>query len=479
MANTRSCVSTMEKSYFPITTAPESATCLYNRNTHKAHTGRLAPSLASHRSGRNGRKAHNIIPALKQSNQVILWNLANWHLLQILATMQGPFPELVELQLYSKDEALVDIPDSFLGGSAPRLRSFELIGIPCLGLPKLLFSATHLVQLWLSDIPHSWYISPDAMVALLSVSSSLEALCLAFKSPRYHLDGATRRPPLPKRSILPALEYFRFEGATEYLEDLVTLIDTPQLNTLRIRFFNQIDFDCPRLNQFINRTPKHRKHDKAHVQFDHRSAGVLFGVLQILIPRKQQNQRLSSVAQVCSSSFSSTVEDLYIERRLSQLVWKNDATENTLWLQLLLSFSAVKNLYLYKEFAPGIAAALQELPGTRITGVLPSLQNIFVQELEPLGAFQENIGQFVAARQLSGHPITISVWECPLSVAFTFILYHSSRARRACCYSALFASCFRLHFSEDFPVPPFFIVHCTSLRLTRPRICACTRTHDP
>jgi hypothetical protein len=47
----------------------------------------------------------------------------------------------------------------------------------------------------------------------------------------------------------------------------------------------------------------------------------------------------------------------------------------------------VKNLYLSKEFAPGIAAALQELVGARITEVLPSLQNIFVEGLEPLGPF--------------------------------------------------------------------------------------------
>jgi hypothetical protein len=71
----------------------------------------------------------------------------------------------------------------------------------------------------------------------------------------------------------------------------------------------------------------------------------------------------------------------------------------------------VKNLYLFKEFAPGIAAALLELDGGRITEVLPSLRNIFVRGLEPSGPFQEKIGQFVAARQLSSHTITISDWD--------------------------------------------------------------------
>ena len=43
--------------------------------------------------------------------------------------------------------------------------------------------------------------------------------------------------------------------------------------------------------------------------------------------------------------------------------------------------------------------------------MLPSLQNLFVKWLEPSGPFQENIGQFVAARELSGHSITISDWS--------------------------------------------------------------------
>ena len=105
------------------------------------------------------------------------------------------------------------------------------------------------------------------------------------------------------------------------------------------------------------------------------------------------------------------VEDLSIEHQHCRLVWKEYTIENALWLQLLLPFTAVKNLYLSKEFTPGIAAALQELVGVRIIEVLPSLQNIFVEWLEPSGSFQENIEQFVAARQLSDHPIAISVWE--------------------------------------------------------------------
>jgi hypothetical protein len=200
----------------------------------------------------------------------------------------------------------------------------------------------------------------------------------------------------------------------------VTFIDAPQLNTFYIIAFNQIDFDTPRLAQFFNRTPTFRACDKAHVQFGDGSTSFALlarsKTLEISIPCGESDQQLSSIAQVCSSSLPhpSTVEDLHIEHRYRRLVWKNDAIENNLWLQLLLPFTAVMNLYLSKEFAPAIAAALKELAEGRITEVLPSLQNISVEELEPSGPFQENIAQFVVARQLSGHPISISIWNEPI-----------------------------------------------------------------
>ena len=202
----------------------------------------------------------------------------------------------------------------------------------------------------------------------------------------------------------------------------MTRIDTRRLGVMDIRFFNQIDFDCRRLAQFISCTPTIMPPDFVHVLFDDSSAKINlrsrtpnspFDRLLIDISCREPDWQLSSIEQVCNSFLCplSTVLDLHIEHRYSQQVWKDDAIENTLWLQLLLPFTAVKNLYLTKEFVPGITDALKELVGGRITEVLPSLQNIFVNGLQPSGSFQENIGQFVAARQLSDHPIAISVWD--------------------------------------------------------------------
>jgi hypothetical protein len=368
----------------------------------------------------------NVIAALGQSNRVcqivLLYfagRLVDQQLEEVLAAMQVPFPELTVLDLSLYGATLPVIPDSFLDGSAPRLQFVKLYGIPFPGLPKLLLSATHLVQIWLINIPHSGYISPEAIVDLLSVLSSLERLFLEFQSPQSRPDWETRRPPPSKRFVIPALTTLDFKGVTEYLEVLVTFIDTPQLDRMNITFFNQIDFYTPRLAQFINRTPKLAKHD-AHVRFNDTLVRVglsrRLGTLQITISCREPDWQLSSIEQVCNSSLyplSTTVEDLYIQNEYSKLVWKNDAIESTLWLQLLLPFTAAKHLYLSKEFAPGIGAALQGLVGGRIIEVLPSLENIFVEGLKPSEHFQKNIGQFVAARQLSisDHPIAISIWD--------------------------------------------------------------------
>jgi hypothetical protein len=81
------------------------------------------------------------------------------------------------------------------------------------------------------------------------------------------------------------------------------------------------------------------------------------------------------------------------------------------WLEIFHPFTAVKELYLSEKSAPYIAPALQELVGGRTMEVSPMLQNILLEGLEPSGPIPEGIQKFVAARQLSGNPITVSIWE--------------------------------------------------------------------
>ena len=360
----------------------------------------------------------NIVVALGHSDRVYRIDLMlpdhlQWN--KVLATMQVPFPALTDLLLHCKDETGPVIPDTFLGGSAPCLRYLRLERIPFSGIPKLLLSASHLVHLYLHGIPHSGYFSPDAMASCFSVLTSLGTLSPEFLSPRSRPDR-DRRPLPMTRSILPNLTSFWFKGISEYLDDLVARFDSPRLFKLCIAFLHQINinFDNPHLVQFISRSPVFNEPMEAQVEFDFDAVDIQlisgtpddYGELYVTISCGQSDQQLSSIAQVCTNCLPPllTVENLQVFTKdpYSGLDWKDDIEEDQ-WLEFLRPFAAVK-IILSEEFESGIASALQNLVEGRTTEVIPSLKNIFLTRSESSGTFQEAIGQFIAARQLSGHP---------------------------------------------------------------------------
>ena len=360
-------------------------------------------------------------------SQIFLHCTTTSHIEKLCTAMQVPFPKLNVLYLSLgglKLSYVPVLPESFLGGSAPRLRFFSLNAIPFPALPKLLFSATHLVNLWLLNIPHSGYISPEAMAACLSMLTNLKAFRLEFESPQSCPGQETRFPPPVTRSVLPALVYFSFKGVNEYLEDLVSRIDVPRLYSLWISLFNDIHFDTLELNQFISRTPTLEAYNEAHLTFYSREAlvrlqseGPDYRVVQVIILCQVSDWQLSSLAQISTLSLHLflTMEDLYIYEDLdSPSDWKDDI-ENTEWFDLLLPFTAVKNLYLCKKFAPRIAPALQELTGRRTAEVLPALKKLFLEGFRPSEPVQEGIAQFISARQLTNHTIAVSLWDRDLS----------------------------------------------------------------
>jgi hypothetical protein len=365
--------------------------------------------------------ADNIAAALERSdrvNKIRLYGVDSSLLEKGLAAMQEPFPELTHLELSSYDETATILPDSFMGGSAPRLRKIRLRRIPFLGLPKLLLSTTHLVRLHLLNIPHSGYIPPEEMVTALSTLTSLEFLWLRFRSRQSRPD---RRTPFPTRSVLPVLTSFWFKGATEYLEDLVARIDAPRVNDLYIIPFNQIVFDTPQFIKFIKRTPTLKPLEVARVAFKEGAASVKLSsrrasrhvvVIKLEISCSLPGWQISSLEQVCTSCLPplAKLEDLYIyESTILQPDWQ-DNMEN-MRLELLHLFTAAKNLYVSEQFVPRIAPALQELVGDRTTEVLPFLKSIFLEGHQPSGPVQEGIGQFVAARQVTSQPIAVACWE--------------------------------------------------------------------
>jgi hypothetical protein len=102
------------------------------------------------------------------------------------------------------------------------------------------------IALILQGIPHSGYISPEAMVCCLSAFrlTRLEGLDSPWiLNPLYLAltgKGDIRLRPSAQPSLLSLI--FRFEGVSEHPEALVARIDAPLLNGLRVIFLHQTHF---------------------------------------------------------------------------------------------------------------------------------------------------------------------------------------------------------------------------------------------
>ena len=370
----------------------------------------------------------NIIAALNLRGSVSRINLtinsrsAEWE--TFAAVMQDPFPMLEELTLESYYDTMLVISDSFLGGSAPCLQRLCLhhdIVFPA--LPNLLLSANDLIHLDLRDIPHSGYISPEAMVTCISVLTRLESLSLAFRSPRSRPDRAGKFLPPLTRTLLPALTHLEFKGVTEYLEDLVARIDVPLLKYTNITFFNHLVFDMLQFPNLVHRTEKFTVTDQARICLQGNIISIVlspkvetvdFIWLRLVVSCRKLDWQLSALAQVCNSCLPTlpSLERLSIhDDQYPSPDWQDDM-ENTQWLELLRPFTAVKDLYLSEEVALHVAPVLQELFEEQVTEVLPALQDIFIGGLQSSGFVQEVFQKFVAARgrQVSGHPVAIHGW---------------------------------------------------------------------
>lgn len=218
-------------------------------------------------NGRDRWPMDNIVAALEHNDRICqsnLWSIPTWQWEKVLPAMQRPFPTLRRLHIWlvpSKNKAASVAPASFLGGFTPHLQSLRLWSIPFPGLPTLLLSATHLVDLNLQTIPHSGYFSPEAMVTALSVLINLEKLLIEFESSQSRPDQRSQCLPPPTRTLLPVLIQLQFLGASECLEDLIAWIDAPLLVKLSITFFQQLIFNTPQLTEFISRTPKFKARD--------------------------------------------------------------------------------------------------------------------------------------------------------------------------------------------------------------------------
>jgi hypothetical protein len=399
----------------------------------------------------------NLLTAFKQRDRICeihIDNVSDDWMDELELVMKGPFPALTVLDIQSGGEQELLLSDSFLGGSAPSLRSLYLQGIGYRALPKLLSSAPGLVRLHLVDIP-DWYFPPEAMVDSLSSLTRLEQLELHFHfAPRSN--HASRRLPPLTRTVLPVLTSLAFRGEGEYLDHLFAHTHFPQLNDVDITFCPPVIFDVSQISRFIGHTEAFEVSDQAHILFNRDVAEVTVSSskgatddtsLRLSIRCRDSVFQLNSLKWACrpfpprfpthtvrldhlglpAQSITgnvetrwrtvfqpfTAVENLYLVRTLG-VAQSLSGNVETRWQTVFQPFTAVENLYLNREIAEYVIFALQEHTAEQgvVTELFPALQSIFIESLESVksGPAQEAIEKFVAARELSGRPVTVQHW---------------------------------------------------------------------
>jgi hypothetical protein len=315
-------------------------------------------------------------------------------LLDMLATaMQEQYPALTMLELCSDEEVAPVLPDTFLGGSAPRLRSVSLEGIAFPTLPRLLPSAVGLVSLLLDKMAQdTGYISPDVMATSLSTLTRLQFLRIDFRSPAL-LPNTRQHPPQSTHIVLPCLAWLEFRGVSEYLEDLMARLEAPFLDNINIKFFNQSVFDILQLPQFIAGSEKLKHPHQATVDFQSDFVQITVspprgtvGCLTLQVLCTVPLWQVSAMVQICNQALPllSNVERLEVcggECEHSLQDWED--VESDQWLELFEPFVGVECLHVTRYLGSLTASALREAGGMRrATEVLPALRSVFLEELE-------------------------------------------------------------------------------------------------
>ena len=365
----------------------------------------------------------NLIAALGHRDRVCeisLEEIFHSALEELMPVMQEPFPALTRLALGTNGLASA-IPDSFLGGTGSHLRYLRLDGILFPELPKFLSSATGLVHLSLSGIPFPGHISAEVMVTSLSSMSKLESLCIMLPSSLVPLNNVDQPPPPTTCSLLPALSRLQFKGAVKYLEDLISWIEAPLIQTLDIAFIYEPALDTTNLRRLIGCAEQLTVLNRAKIEFRYDMVIALSqktykhdsSMLSLTVLHSEPDREIQSLVEACGSSLLplSNVESLEITN--DRQGWRShldNNTGNSQWLEVLRRFPDVKHLFLSNDIVSSIARTLINGNGEKETEVLPAIQKLSIGGSLPSGPVQEAIEQFAARRQLSADPEVPRCW---------------------------------------------------------------------
>ena len=257
---------------------------------------------------------------------------------------------------------------------APRLRHLILRGFVLPIEPRLLETAVGLVTLGL-DMFRPEDFGPDTLLQiLLSISLMPHLETLLFVLPRHNVGLRfallAHTPIMTQQVTLPNLRRLVFEGVSECIEAVICQIAAPLLETLDIRFFDQLMFSVhvPGLFQFVKTTENFRFNcakfkffgEGVRVDFYPRREARTHS-LSIYVHANSLRWQVSSVADLFNSSIDSieifsTVEHLTLENRVvhRSAFESYNEVDRTRWHDFFISFGNAKILHVddgfFKEF---------------------------------------------------------------------------------------------------------------------------------
>ncbi|KAI0263409.1 hypothetical protein BC834DRAFT_887153 [Gloeopeniophorella convolvens] len=369
-------------------------------------------------------KEDDIWDSLKHEDRVQEVNISMeaWAMVDHVEMIEVAMPVLEDLA-YECEEEEVTLPDTFLGGYAPRLRTLHLGGFVIPAQLPFFLSATGLVCLRLFGRPHLGLL-PEQLLAYLDVMPQLETLIISNIIDSESPNPAPRRvmSSPSERVMLLKLTTFGFSGSDRYLDALLSQLDAPQLTNLTITILHTTytsSYKTPHLPSFIRRAAN-LKPDMASVCYSEVSMTVGVRALHQDVAMWLQVGPLSlepevgwqvAEAKQISDDMSyilASVETLTLHTTPTEAA---DVADPAIWRSLLACCRSVKLIVVPSTLSAPLANALTPETDEQVMDVLPALRELQVLchgKDDRRGSIRlDAFGPFSAARRKADREVLI------------------------------------------------------------------------
>jgi len=322
-----------------------------------------------------------------------------------------PILECLVMATCSEDDATLVLPKTI---QAPRLRHLVLMGVsPPMG-SRLLTTAVGIVTLCLNMHDSSTYLNPDSLLQWISRLSQLETLVI-INLPNRDVETQLSHVPTITHAALPNLRPLSLQDVGAYLEVLIRHITAPRLETLHVKFFEQLAFSIPYLVRFMNTSEKKRfrfdiakfefPDEQVHVETEEKrqySFSISGDYLRL-------NGHISFMAQIVDAlgQVFSAVKNLVLDDEEDSRSSEDDfevEIDRTEWYNLLRPFSNVKSLCINHGLVEEFSRYLRLDGGELRPELLPELQELTYSGSSNSG---DGFTSFIGARQKAGHPVSL------------------------------------------------------------------------